>query len=288
MSFGLLALRAGHVRLAAGEAVEEALAVDADEREAEAQRPSARPTRRRRSGGGGRCADRGSRTRGSASQVVRGATQVGRGPERAGRAWAAVRRLDAWTCSTPSPRPRRVCRRPRRTLRSPSGCARSPSTRSPGQGHLLVAGLAAAPPRRARGRRLAPRRADVGRPLGPAGHGQDDARLPHRRDVRPALRRAVRRHRGRQGRPARDRRRPTPARHRRRARPSCSSTRCTASPRRSRTRCCPASRTGGSRSSPRPPRTRPSRSTPRCCPGPCCSRCGRWTPRTSARSCAAP
>ncbi len=49
---------------------------------------------------------------------------------------------------------------------------------------------------------------------------------------------------------------------------SCSSTRSTASTRASRMRCCPSSNRGSSPSSARPPRTRASRSTRRCCRGP--------------------
>ena len=108
------------------------------------------------------------------------------------------------------------------------------------------------------GRRAAPRQPAAppgrgvrrhGRPalgdhLGTAGHRQDHPGPPRRQRVGPPVRRAVRRHRGRQGRPrghGPGPPRPRPVRPRRRC---CSSTRSTGSPRPSRTRCCPAWRTG--------------------------------------------
>ena len=101
-------------------------------------------------------------------------------------------------------------------------------------------------------------------PVGAAGHRQDQHRPAARRRGRPALRR----HLGglfRRRRPQEGVRRGAPMAQGRASRPCCSWTRSTASTAPSRTASCPMSRTAPSRWSARPPRTRASSSTPRCC-----------------------
>ncbi len=103
---------------------------------------------------------------------------------------------------------------------------------------------------------------------GPPGRGQDHAGAPDGQRLRRRVHRAVGGALRREGHPRGGGSAPSRRSRERAGAPSCSSTRCTASTRRSRTPSCPSSSGACSPSSARPPRTRRSRSTARCCRAP--------------------